>query len=646
MAKPQEARSLSDINYIAANPPQYPHHPELRESLTLYISRVPGTRDIILSTLKPQRKNVTGEDVTNSLYYVHYDLPTDELLAAPRRRPEAVTSPRSSGESARTTIPRKPLPASARVPKLENSFPDPPGRRPPYAESLDDPENTAPVAAPAAPTDRSTDAGPVAAAGPLPTPTDFEDPPPPLPPRPTADYAAADAARKPLGPRPLVATDHNNIPRGSMGRESPGTPTRTGVQFADSRVMSPSPTKTGQRPSVVPFSLTLIRRDPTTGGQWNIGKVASFQTNIPTPETADPNLNPADMGAISRPQKINVRLDTSGYAKYRGMPTLANVESFRPGSGHSFAQTIKGLASGTNQPVNKTVPSPPPEDGFNRQVVMSYAKTWTSNIKTKTKTAKNPFHRRDRASSSAAADEYSPEDLAAPRNPFRQRADSASTVGSADSATWKGEVPNSPSNGAEGRNSPPALTTEPGPGLRPKGFTFISPWDGRCEFRTSTNGRSLKCRHILDPKSPKFNPVAVAQSIRDAQTMGRSRADELTSALAGAKPVSELRFNLPSGDLFQSKKAEGEKGKWDPHALHGQFSRFLQHLDKGSSSDEWDEDDGMDLSLGREDAGGGNRGKRAKLGKLIIHDEGLKMLDLVVAANVGVWWTTWEKVDS
>lgn len=41
-----EARSLSDLNILAANPPQYPHHPEVRESLTLYISRVPGTRGV------------------------------------------------------------------------------------------------------------------------------------------------------------------------------------------------------------------------------------------------------------------------------------------------------------------------------------------------------------------------------------------------------------------------------------------------------------------------------------------------------------------------------------------------------------------------------------------------------------------------
>lgn len=41
-----EARSLAAINYLAANPPQYPVNPteEKQEPLTLYISRVPGTR--------------------------------------------------------------------------------------------------------------------------------------------------------------------------------------------------------------------------------------------------------------------------------------------------------------------------------------------------------------------------------------------------------------------------------------------------------------------------------------------------------------------------------------------------------------------------------------------------------------------------
>ena len=50
------------------------------------------------------------------------------------------------------------------------------------------------------------------------------------------------------------------------------------------------------------------------------------------------------------------------------------------------------------------------------------------------------------------------------------------------------------------------------------------------------------------------------------------------------------------------------------------------------------DEDRLDFSLARENAGGGLRGKSAKLGKLIIEDEGIKMLDLVVAACMAVWW--------
>lgn len=41
-----EARSLASLNALAANPPQYPVNPTeaAQEPVTLYISRVPGTR--------------------------------------------------------------------------------------------------------------------------------------------------------------------------------------------------------------------------------------------------------------------------------------------------------------------------------------------------------------------------------------------------------------------------------------------------------------------------------------------------------------------------------------------------------------------------------------------------------------------------
>lgn len=31
--------------------------------------------------------------------------------------------------------------------------------------------------------------------------------------------------------------------------------------------------------------------------------------------------------------------------------------------------------------------------------------------------------------------------------------------------------------------------------MRPRGYTFSSPWNGRCEFRTCYGGRSVQCRH-------------------------------------------------------------------------------------------------------------------------------------------------------
>lgn len=48
-----EAKSLASLNYLASNPPQYPIKPteEQQESLVLYISRVPGTRGKLSTTL-------------------------------------------------------------------------------------------------------------------------------------------------------------------------------------------------------------------------------------------------------------------------------------------------------------------------------------------------------------------------------------------------------------------------------------------------------------------------------------------------------------------------------------------------------------------------------------------------------------------
>lgn len=46
MNTPIEAQSISALGSLFANPPQYPRNPthEVRESLVLYIVRVPGSK--------------------------------------------------------------------------------------------------------------------------------------------------------------------------------------------------------------------------------------------------------------------------------------------------------------------------------------------------------------------------------------------------------------------------------------------------------------------------------------------------------------------------------------------------------------------------------------------------------------------------
>ncbi|KAK0663493.1 hypothetical protein QBC41DRAFT_329115 [Cercophora samala] len=636
-----EARSLADINYIAANPPQYPHHPEVKESLTLYISRVPGTQDVILSTMRPHRKNVTGEDIANSLYYIHMELPEDMPPPMPPRPKGNVLGPtRSSGESARSTIPRKPLPASARVLRPESVSPTgEPGPIPTPAPPILHHKPCRPEGGPS-PISETQNVAEVTSDSYRPNPMfrkrlsgGSPEPPPPPPP-----HLSAVSLSSP--PAALSHVETNVAPPlYSQSPARPSTPSQPLAQQPPQPVASPSsyshaqhpasPRNLHRRPSSVSFYLTIIRRDPSSGSQVNVGQVSSFATNIPPPSQADPSLNPEDMGSGWRAQKIDIRLDTSGYAKYRGMPSRATAETqaFQPlsstGQPHSFSQMVQsGQRDRSNSGARGL--APPSQEGFHRQVVMAYGGGWKAGFR-------KAFHRRDRRGSVGPEGVQPCEDAGAPKT-CHTRQGSSSTIGSNHSGSGEEQG---------------GIITQPGPGLRPKGYTFLSPWEGRCEFRTSTSGRSLKLRHVLDSTTKfQFDPREVAQSIQNAQAMGRSRGDELHAALLGTKPVSELRFNLPSGgDFFGARRSDADKDN-RASRLSKQFSSLLHHRDaKSSDEGEWSDDDEMDLSLGKENAGGGSSGKKVKLGKLIIHDEGLKMLDLVVAANIGVWWTTWGKID-
>lgn len=129
---------------------------------------------------------------------------------------------------------------------------------------------------------------------------------------------------------------------------------------------------------------------------------------------------------------------------------------------------------------------------------------------------------------------------------------------------------------------------------------------------------SLQCRHIL--------PVTNA-AIQTPE----------------AVTVSELRFNLPT---MRGQPANAEERTSKRASLfHRKSAQSVSSV--GPSAEEiLGGVANLDLSLGLEYAGGGFGGKQAKLGKLIIRDEGLKMMDLVVAANMSLWCRAYEKVEA
>ncbi|RYO81183.1 hypothetical protein DL766_007723 [Monosporascus sp. MC13-8B] len=631
MAEQVEARSLADLNYLAANPPQYPTNPaeKRQDPLTLYISRVPGTRDVILSTFKPQVKDVTVEDIASSLYYVHFDTPTDDLLV-PAGQARSSSSPRSSSESRSTQIQRKPLPSSAKLAELKDTLVDPATHTTHPALRQDDSGRGAHVQQPVPQANTHLN--------------------PTTPPQRAREPSTGAIQRKPLGPRPITNIDstHKDSPPTTSDEQPPALPPRPDQQqnIPGQANFQPPPashsvsSKHSSRPpspakkTFKPFSLTLIRRDRSSGEQWNVGKIASFQLMNPDQLEEDKHYQPSPT--------ILIHILTSGYAKFRGMPTRPTLGS---GSGDIRSSFDTRPRSAGAISVSRLGEERAAAQGiFERQVRMAYSPSWTANLR-------RAFDKRRKSVSASS-----------PTSPVRGsshgRHNSAASAGSSAGGDFD--------FGDFGGGDAGPVITQPAPGLKPRGYTFTSPWDGRCEFVTGNGGRSLRCRHILPNYSGNvFNPLASGGEgggDGEHQRSSSSSHHYHRNNKAG-RAVSELRFNIPTSELFKERdkrvSMDGARTRDQIGAQLGQqldqFQRLVKNATAGathnkskgggyySSDDDYDPDWRLDMSLGREKAGGGKKGSRAKMGKLIVAEDGLKMLDLVVAANVGIWWTAWER---
>ncbi|KAG9237835.1 hypothetical protein BJ875DRAFT_452573 [Amylocarpus encephaloides] len=588
-----EAASLSDITQLASNPPKYPRNPteQKRQPLILYIARVPGSRDVILTTLKPQLKNVTAQDVASSLYYFHVNTEDDLRLLDDTQANTVEENGATSkiASSMQKPLPRKPLSETAR-----GSLDPPPQTdfmsRRMEARSMP----TQPVTTPVERSQHSIRRRPVQPSIPTPDPTARRQP----------VQAVQDET--------FLSSDHGvSDSRISMeSTRSSRSEGRTSNQFST------------PRGAMGEFSITIIRRDPSSGAQWNIGSVTGHPTT-------DENI---DYGSRS-PSKskkpyfdLSIHLTAPGYAPFRDLhPSTA-------GTAESYGNASKPAAS-------KQQPEALPPHGFHRQVRMEGSSFW----------ARTSMQHKRTAS-----------DLSAKSFMARGRSASGSSAIEVPDATNRAQHKRHSSDESSG-----------------KGYMFSSPWGGRCKFSTGSGGRTLRCRHSLP------SPIVTSDATNSMATPQASA------------PVSELRFNLPSSDVFASwasqsgandlgtnikrfarprfenirdklssekpgpplpprpnhafsQDDEEERPPLPPRSNHTLFANGGSN-DIGSGyhpenaqSNQTDFDSRFDLSLGQEKAGGGNRGKRAKLGKLVVHDEGFKMLDLLVAANMGVWWSVWE----
>ena len=417
-------------------------------------------------------------------------------------------------------------------------------------------------------------------------------------------------ARQPLGPRPLHCR-FRSLDAGttSAEKELPNLPPRTCSPQARSPARSaPSPSRTAEphtdlsRPnsrsraesvSTKELSLTLIRRDPVSGGQWNVGKILSVPLGELAPDTGQ---SPQTKSSKSFRKPLDVEIRTPGYGRFKSSNAQTSITSPHQGAtflgNQQFGHAANGGAFWDDGIFRRRISfehSAPPQHQSRRQRPTSSEAFGASNL------SGGSY---DRYDSRATSDKQGQADECAIEHIDMSSAETKS---------------------------------------KPQGYTFLSPWNGTCDFLTGVTGRNLTCKHRL--------PVGAA-------------ATSSTPVVT----VSELRFNLPSSALFTvgAPNASGSRRQESSSLLAKYRHRRQASSDSGSrtppssehantvaarsSTEASDAEDGrLDLSLGQEHAGGGFGGKQAKLGKLIIEDEGLKMLDLVVAANMALWWHVYER---
>jgi hypothetical protein len=348
--------------------------------------------------MKPRQKVVTAEDITSSLYFLHVEQPEDMDLVTP----PAFQEPDYRGPHQQTSnIP--PLPVVQR-----KAVPGPPAGTP----------------------SRKPLSGPL---GPV---NDFEN---------RQNVRAGNYGQQPS----MLAPDYNarrSLDPTQHQRENQG--------------LLPSPRRSPERPRAAGTSLTLIRRDPASGAQWNVARIED-PTNL---EVSSSTLNDSSIRkSTGAPMYINVT--NPGYSKF-----LHSEDTGRPDLHNQLSElSVRSSRPGTALPAAM----PTSQSGDLADTAFQ-----------------NTFRRRLWMEGS----QYS-------NGGFGHRKNSSYDMNSGrpgSRGSYDARVGGHPT----GTNQAPAFLSRDDQAYstiqvsdRPtsfRGYVFNSPWNGRCEFITGAGGGSLK----------------------------------------------------------------------------------------------------------------------------------------------------------
>ncbi|PGH15100.1 hypothetical protein AJ79_02626 [Helicocarpus griseus UAMH5409] len=673
-----EAKSLQPLITLASNPPRYPRNPSKAplEPLVLYIVRVPGKRDVFLSRLKPPTESSVSPELINAaLYYIHVATPEDEAvlqtIEQEQRLNKQIQNQNSSSFAELNRVRRKPVPGAdtgnnATDPTSTEPKPPPIPPRRPVTSSLDISPHPATVgrgredyaqtsASPRTPEIQQPEESPALPPRPRQIHSPSRRPLPPIPADPgkhlfPSATSPNDANRRwsatPVSPSEIQESlappsDTQARSRASWdgGRPSLIRPERPSNQSFES-LLGPQHISRDQRHSTTfsipgpgrrsndsksnrslnPFHLTLIRRDTTNNCQWNVGTMT--------------NCNPGSSTEVAADGTIAIEILTPGYKKLAGERNPA------------FATNNNNSSEPLKFTRNLTLTYPP-----NDRMGPGYSQIYTP--------LTNSYHHSHSSSDRCAREDTSPPPAPRPRKggqyTFASPWDgTCSFVPGINGRSLKCRhtipthipslaglnLPNSSSSGGDNQHLnmqqlQAALESSPA-------ATGTSP---TTSSSSAQGGGSTVTAAELRFNLPIFSSPHYYNNHKAHHNNNNSNNNSNNDSYGGGdRPSSSSSNSLHATTTNESTASNSHYSHSHPHGhghlhghghgLHNTATALRTHAQSLAGR--------LDLSLGRERAGGGPWGKSAKLGKLVVEDEGLKMLDLVVAACMGVWWGVYD----